>query len=64
MKNEKQNGKSKNNGKKENKNQKLSPINSLRKKKIDHKTDERKTYLTKAHDEDENKKNSRLNLFC
>ena len=27
------------------KNKKRSPINSLRKKKIDHKTDERKTYL-------------------
>ena len=35
------------------KNQKRSPINSLRKKKIDHKTDERNTYLTKTQDEDE-----------
>ena len=26
----------------------LSPTNFLRKKKIDHKTDERKTYLTKT----------------
>ena len=37
------------------KNKKRSPINSLRKKKIDHKTDERKTYL----DEDTRRRRKR-----